>query len=242
MKKKVKGIYLQTILALALSTEGYSQEIILENSVGENYVVEIEPTESFLDVVESINHSLVSIEMPSTYSKNEGIHSFRLDFMVSEGGVLIKAVKTISPRNYLVPATPDQKIDITEIVKTLANSSLVKIKNSESSLKKAGDRIDDIHPFQFLITIFTDEELKVYIRNLQGRSWVWKRFLEGITETLAEEHGLGNLLPFAQDFANRINMNINVILPLLETAKWEKFVNTLIDSIPRQGGTDRYDM
>jgi len=245
--KKISKKYFKSLLAAMLPMAGFAQEIILENSLGDNYVVEIDSSESFLTAIESINKSLADVEDSNTLPESIPVSfkdSFRMDLMFSEGEIIVKASKkaNLSPRNYFAPVTPQDRADISEIVKTLANSSLVRIKGSESSLKRAGDRIDPIHPLQFLTVVFTDEELKVCMRNLQGRSWVWKRFLDGITETLAAENAVNNVMPYAQDFANHINLNIHVFLPVLQSGKWEKFINTLIDNVPRQGGSNRYDM
>lgn len=232
---------------LALSSEGQSQQIVLEDSMGENYVIEIESQQSFFEVIDSIDQYLMvmdSVEKGNYENSELPQRAFQMNFKISDQGILVKASKKKSqaPRSYFTSANQQEKADIGYIVKTLADNSLIKIKSSESSLKKAGDRITHIHPFQFLITVFQDEQLKVCMRNLQGKSWVWKSFLEGITDTLAEENNVNNLLPYAEDFAARININSNVFLPTLQSAKWQKFIEVLIDNVPRNGEAGRYGM
>lgn len=149
---------------------------------------------------------------------------------------------SLNTRDYYAPLTQDEKSDIGYIVKTLANESLIKIKNKESTIKKVGERVEHLHPFQFLYCIFSDEEMKVGIRNIQGRSWVGRGFIEGITSSLKKEHAVGNVLMYAEEFAQSLNVDVNIIKPYLEAAKWDKFVDALIKNVPRYGDTGRYDM
>lgn len=221
-----------------------AEHVVVESSSGETYVLHVDPQDCFLDVVESIQACYAAQDpLAEENGGEEQIHTFKVR-MLSRGvsaEQLAKKVRAVA-RSYAAGATASESADIGYIVKTLANSSLPKIKSAESSLKKAGDRIDPVHPLQFLACIFTNEELKVCVRNLQGRAWVWKDFLSGITETLAQEDARGNVLPYLQDFATRIKIDANILLPILQAGKWERFVNTLIEIVPREGGTDRYNI
>lgn len=146
------------------------------------------------------------------------------------------------PRSYEAGVSASEAEDIAFILKSLANHSLAKLKGEESSLKRAGDRIDDVHPLQFFLCAFTNEELKVCLRNLEGRSWVWKDFLKGVTESLAQEHANDNLMPYLNDFAAQLNIDPKVLMPSINGGKWERFVTTLISVVPRAPGSDRYNM
>lgn len=218
----------------------FAEPIVIENCEGETWVLEVGPHDGFLDVVESIQTSF-GREDPG-YGVEE-VHSFKVRRLAKNlmADSLVKKVRAVA-RNYTAGATSSESADIAYILKTLANSSLPKIKSAESSLKKAGDRIDSVHPLQFLVCVFTNEELKVCIRNLQGRSWVWKDFFSGITDTLAEEDARDNVLPFLSDFAAKIKVDANILLPILQAGRWERFVNTLIEIVPREGGADRYNI
>jgi hypothetical protein len=248
MMKRLVKLGSKALLAFAFAMPAFAagQQIILESSIGESYVVEIEPKLSFADVVESINQSLTAVEERSLVFEGEASlpygQGFRMDVKRVGEGFLVKASKrrSFAPRNYFAPVTPTEKNDIATIVRTLAKNNLIKIKSEETNLKRAGERIDHIHPFQFLATVFTDEELKVCMRNLQGKAFVWKSFLEGITDTLAEEHAVNNLMPFVQDLSDRIHVNSATILPLLQSGRWEKLITTLIETVPRSGSSDRY--
>lgn len=146
------------------------------------------------------------------------------------------------PRDYFEPLSQQDRTDIYYILRTLANSTLIKIGGQKSSLKRAGDRIEHIHPLKFLQFVFSEEELKVCMRNVQGRSWVWKEFLEGLTTSLKNEASLNNIsMQYVTDLAKKINVDVNLILPWIQNRRWEDLVNGLIQYVPRQSGPNRYD-
>lgn len=145
-------------------------------------------------------------------------------------------------RNYSVPLTASQKKDIAYIVNTLGMASLVKIAKERSSLKKAGDRLELIHPFHFVGTIFADEEMKSSIHALKSRGWVWGDFFEGINSSMTEEARNNNILPYMNDFAERLGIDVSLIAPSLEAGNWKEFVNILIEKVPRSKNSNRYQM
>lgn len=152
-------------------------------------------------------------------------------------------IKQESKRSYETPVNKKQEEDIRYIVKTLAFDSLLRIGKSESSLKRAGHRIDHLHPFRFLMTIFKEEELKAGIAAIRDRvSWIKDNFFDGIIRSLKEEAERKNLLQFTSNFAKEVEIDDMVIRPLLAGGKWREFVNTLIDKIPRETDPNRYNM
>lgn len=146
------------------------------------------------------------------------------------------------PREYTCDVTPEEKCDIHYVVTSLANKSLISIALMKGSLESAGDRIDHVHPLRFLMTIFTDEELKVGIRNIRGRGWIWNAFISSIKDTLSTEDGLGNLKDeYICHFAQVVGIDYNRIYPFIVAQDWDGFVEVLIHEVPRKGNHDRYD-
>ncbi len=255
--KQIANIKSLLFMGVLMSTScggfALAQQIVLQSSEGETYVIEVQPDDKFHDVLGYINHSLEAVESHTLRSRQSEFenalayaspsNSFRM--VVSEENIVVqsqmrKASK--SSRNYNAAATEQEKAEIGYIVKTLANNSLLKIKGAESSLKKAGEKVENVHPLQFLLVIFTNEEYKVSMRNLEGRSWVWKSFLEGITRSLGEENTKDNLMQFVPDFSKQLGINPKDILPIMQAGQWEKFVGALIKLVPRNGDSGRYDM
>ena len=146
-------------------------------------------------------------------------------------------------RDYYAEITPIEKEFIAFIVSTLGNKSLTKIWKEKSSLKKAGDKIDHIHPLKFLSVIFSDEQLKVAIANLKESRWVWNEFKSGLYSTLTEELANENISEeHILDFADQLDIDVALITPSITQADWDEFFSVLIKNVPREGNPDRYDM
>lgn len=240
--QSLSNFIIQPLLPLVLCCSWISADsVVVESVEGDSYVLHVDEQDRFFDVVSSIQECLAE---GGTSGREMGAwESFKMYFLpksLSSDQVSKRA--RAEARSYETGMTAAQAGDIGYIVKTLANSSLPKIKSAESSLKKAGDRIDIVHPLQFLLCVFTNEELKVSLRNLQGRAWVWKDFLGGLTDTLAEENARGNIAPYLADFAQRLRVNVNDLTPIVQSGKWDRFVNRLIELVPRASGSDRYNM
>lgn len=199
--------------------------------------------DKFVDVV----HYLNALAYNDTTENCDYLpQTLNVQLVVDNQAINVKSIqKSLSYRNYDIPVDPKEKKDLAFILNTLARSSLIHIASSKvrASLNKAGDRIDHLHPLRFLMTIFTSEELKADISVVRNRSWVGSRFYEGIETSLQEESGKNNLLPYQiADFARNVGISVDLITPSIQAKRWKEFVNILVDNIPRQGDTGRYDM
>ena len=147
-------------------------------------------------------------------------------------------------RNYNTKLAEGEKSDIRYIVTTLGNVSIPNLIFYKSSLEQAGDRIDHVHPLRFLEYVFTNEELKVGIRNVKSKgSWVWGDFLGGLSNSLNEESDYSNMTDtFIRDFAANVKVDVNAIYNLIKQRQWGLLIETLISKIPREGDTKRYNM
>lgn len=247
MSKKNLSIALKmlsTVISTMVVTTVYAQEVVLENSAGDSYVMEVRAEESFGVVLESIKESVSVAEIDAnSYKTTQEIDLNGFNIYVSNNHISVKAVSTnkAAPRNYNTPLTDQNKKDMAFIVNTLGNSSLLKLGTLKSSLESAGDRIDSVHTLQFIAYIFTNEELKTSIRNLQKSSYIWNKFINGLSESLTEDNALNNVIGFAPDFANRVGIDVNLILPSIKSGQWEKLVTILIQNLPREGDTSRYN-
>lgn len=146
------------------------------------------------------------------------------------------------PRNYAQEVTAAEREDIRFLMRTLANKSLISIACMQHELEMAGDRINHVHPLRFLMTIFTDEEMKAAIRNVRGRGWVWDHFIGGLRESLNAEACVGNMNDaILADFSQRVSLPLPRFAPYVQRRDWNGFVDTLIREIPRKGDHDRYN-
>lgn len=146
------------------------------------------------------------------------------------------------PRNPEAPLTATEKNDIRFIITTLANKNLISIAKHRSELEAAGDRIDHLHPLVFLTTAFTDEELKVGVRKIRGRGWIWSDFVGGLTKCLATESSCNNLKQEQiASFARKVGIKPELLYPAYDERRWEAFLDELITHVPRTGDPGRID-
>lgn len=147
------------------------------------------------------------------------------------------------PRVYEIELNQKERKDIRFILTTLANNSLPSIWQQKGALERAGDRIDHVHPLRFIMAVFTDEELKVAMHNIKGRSWVWNEFFQGMCESLSTEMNNKNLKQdYINDFSKIVGIDPTLITAAIYDQRWSDFVDILIVNIPRNGNPDRYDM
>lgn len=146
------------------------------------------------------------------------------------------------PRDYAGGYTEEEFNDIQFIVRTLADKSLVTIAKERYSLEAAGDRIDHVHPLNFLLAIFEDEQLKVAVRNIRGKGWVWSNFMSGIRQTLSTEMDINNITPHLKDFAEKLEVGMQLLLPPVRSRNWDLLVEQLIKNVPRKNDGGRYDI
>ncbi len=158
-------------------------------------------------------------------------------------GSFCLAAETKPFRKYEYKVTDEEKEHVSFIICTLGFKSLPKVWSERSSLKHRGDKIDHLHPLRMLLCIFTDEEMKAAMGNLQGRSFVWSEFKKGLFDSLEGETKKGNMTPkYIEDFAKKVQIDSHLIIRTLEQERWDEFISLLIKHVPRAGNPKRYDM
>lgn len=146
------------------------------------------------------------------------------------------------PRSYHNELTHTEKKDLHYLITSLANDSLISIAIHRSNLEHAGDRIEHLHPLRFLLTVFADEELKVGLRNIRSRGWIWGDFLGGLKQSLITEASIGNIQKeHIQDFAAKLELDPQYLLPAIDRHQWDEFIEILITKVQRKGDSGRYD-
>ncbi len=227
-------------LSLLTTTLCHSEFITWRSPAGELSTMYVCPNDTFLGVISQIRDQF---EDSLALGHSEPAHSeFLIDFSIapSPSAATVKAIENM--RIY-TPLSKSEQKDIAYIVTTLGNASITSIAGAKSSLKKAGDRIEMVHPMQFLLYVFSDEKLKAAMHNLQDRtSWIRNEFFNGIIRSFDEEAARNNLSNHIDDFATRLNLDYGLIASLITEKRWKDLINTLYTQLPRQGETDRYNM
>lgn len=220
-----------------------SQTIVIENSSGENFELGIDASDRFVDVLDRIQTYFQQDMLRKSHESKAdmSLNGLQWNLIVSHAGLTVRAKS--NARDYHASVTREQKKDITFIVTTLAWENAVDVWTRESDLKVAGDRIDLIHPLNFLYVVFSDDKLTAGISAIKDRKvpTLKTKFFKGLTNTLKEEANRENLLQFVGDFANRLDINKKKIYPYLEEGRYDDFIDKLIELKPRKGA-DRHNM
>lgn len=251
MKHAVKMIKFSLLVVLSACFPLFCIDILVHTPEGMNFIVDMQPNDTFEELQDHINSCLNRDFSEPCYEENycleecltanQPVAEFWMDFALFN---LFKREPVVSvQRNYCVPLSQSNRDDITYVVRTLANKSIATILKSKSALDAAGVRLKPVHPFRFLECIFTDEELKVGIRNIKKRGWIWGDFMGGLVGSLNEESAKNNLPDeFIFDFARTVGIDGNLIINEIHTRQWDRLVEILIANVPRAGGSGRYDM
>lgn len=88
--------------------------------------------------------------------------------------------------------------------------------------------IDPVHPFKFLTTIFSDPNLKAGMKNAFGFFYLREGFMMGVKKGMNREGPRGNLIPYAHEFAQEMNVKEDILVRLIQQKEWEKIVRLLM--------------
>ncbi|MBA3957264.1 MAG: hypothetical protein H0X51_02555 [Parachlamydiaceae bacterium] len=220
--------------ALSLTAE---EPVVVLTPAGNSLTLEVDPQDSFANVMAHIEQEIqIADETPDL----DLSQSLQLNFFSP-----IAATRAPAGRNYAEAASPSEAKDIRTIVTSLAKYSWAQLMNHKSSIKKAGDRVDHVHPLRFLACIFNDEEMKGCVHAIRDRSRIYKEFTSGLFGSLDTEARNGNLEQFVPDFARSLNLDGNAASALssvVQKRQWDNLIDTLMKFKPRSGNPGRYDM
>ncbi len=146
-------------------------------------------------------------------------------------------------RNYYATLTPGETGDLRYVISTLADRSIVGIAMARGDLQAAGDRLAHVHPLRFLLVIFLDEQMKVSVRNIRDKIWIWQQLVASVKTNFEKELSVHNILPaHIDDFCNILGVHKTQLEMIISQRHWEGLLELLIKQVPRTGDYDRYDM
>jgi hypothetical protein len=148
-------------------------------------------------------------------------------------------------RPYFREVTPEEKRILCNIVTTLSETLLPMLWPKEAYLEREGDRIHHIHPLRHLLTLFTDEELKVATRNIRNEQAgvVWKKYCTRFGKSFDEAVARNNITDeMVDDFAAVLELDVEKVRALVNARQWERLMNMLVTDVPRKGDYRRYDI
>lgn len=247
-----KGFSMSFLAFFVLSLSYFSYLSALDMRVadpcGNSFLIQVDENTPFLEVIEGIQAQLVELDIAqktagSYLNGSEANPELSFNYTIGIPEICVNKGKHKVTRNYSRPVKTDEKNNIRYVIRSLAKYNLAQLAREKSSLERAGDKINHLHPFRFLQCIFTDEELKAGLHAIRKKGgYVWSNYYDGMKSSLNEEFDKDNLIQFTCDFADNVGVNVNEILPYVQARQWSNLVDVLINSIPRQGNPQRYDM
>lgn len=215
--------------AIFTSITLYGIDIYVESSQGETFCFSIEGEESISGLQEYLAKA---IDVPAN----------KQTIVIKEAQADLERKPTKLPRPYDRAPTAAEKKDISLIINTLAEKSLMSLWGYRSCLEEAGDRINNLHPLQFFLYVFTDPGLKENMKAIKKRGGiVWGDFIGGMAETLTEESKRRNITEAqVNNFAEKVGVDPKPLIPLAQQNKWQDFISLVIKQMPQSQKPARY--
>jgi hypothetical protein len=200
--------------------------------------------EETFQMTNRIRNAAITLATTSIFFTAHSASAQDFNFINFMPNILAATATQKSPlRDYSQPVSATDRNDIRYIVTTLAKGSWTDLLRQKSSLERAGDRVDHVHPLRFLMVMFSSEELKAGAHSIRDRKKIWKNFSEGLFGSLELESNRNNMqIPMLQDFANTLGINLGSILPTIQQRNWSALYDQLLILIPRTGDPGRYGM
>ena len=150
-------------------------------------------------------------------------------------GAVIKMPQNPSEDTYKEPTDLERKI-IHEIITTIGRENLATLWSKSNHLEKLGKKIEFLHPLQFLIVIFGNEELKNCMPLIFDTTYTEFRkngFLYGgLTANLNRESDKGKLKNCLNDFAQKVNIPKEKLEDFFNYRRWEDMIEFMINYAP----------
>jgi hypothetical protein len=210
----------------------------VRSSEGE-YYIQIESEQTLAEVEE---------EIKSRFNSGENEHLF-LEIALNSPPLASNSFsyKYVpgDARNYYAVLTPQEFGDIRYIVTFLGSRpSALSLGWNKRDLEVAGDRIKHIHPLNWLLNVFRNEELKVAFGKIKGsgvvQAKVWSTFIEGIKESLSAESRVNNMKQeYIEHFSKELELNSATITALIRSGNWDGLFEKLM-AIPRKGDYEKF--
>jgi len=129
---------------------------------------------------------------------------------------------------YKLPLKEGEKKIIHKIIATMAEKNVFQLGLERKNLKIKGEQINHIHPMRFIGYIFSDHQLKSYMRQIRKNSFKWDGFIEGFSRRMKEEAKNSNLDLYIPGFAHSLNVSSETIMKYISSHNWEGLVLFLL--------------
>lgn len=123
-----------------------------------------------------------------------------------------------APSMDILYATEEEKRTIRTIITYLADHGWIWITFNALEMISLGSKIEDLHPFAFVASIYHDPECRDRIVSAFQDSWKKSQFLKGLRRASEREAAKGNLLPHVDALARSVGRDPKIIASFLQNS------------------------
>jgi hypothetical protein len=121
-----------------------------------------------------------------------------------------------------------EKDDITYIITQMGTKKPAQLLFSAGKMNSAGDRIREVPTLQFLAVIFSNPQLKAYMKSIRHKKMFWDRMSEGVVNGLAAQNKKGILESELPGFCEFLSLDYAKMKGFVDRQDWLGFLCALI--------------
>lgn len=148
-------------------------------------------------------------------------------------------MSVIEPRPYRLEVqslNTQESEHIDALFDKLANSSYTQLFFNRRKIESYQETLGQIHPLNFLESALVCPKRRENLEKIRMTSTlIWAPFANGIKTSLEKEEGHHNLYDFVEQFAQKLGVSENEILPYLKN----KEISALVDFILSQSSLNK---
>jgi hypothetical protein len=121
-----------------------------------------------------------------------------------------------------------EKNAIRDIISSMGQKNFAFLILNSGHLTELGNRIDHVHPLQFMGFILSDPFLKKCLQNIHENYFKWSAFVDGFAGGMERELMNQTLYPELEKFAPFIGKDYQILLRFVYAENWKGFIECLI--------------
>ncbi|MCH9610412.1 MAG: hypothetical protein S4CHLAM81_12850 [Chlamydiales bacterium] len=139
----------------------------------------------------------------------------------------------INQRSFELGISETQLEDLRYSLRSLAYNSFSEILADRVNLQAAMLRVDKVHPLNFIMHVFIDQELVDCIHRMYSKNWLWRHFYVRVKRSLDEEVERDNVRPeYVQHFCDVLQIEFEATMEWIFHSNWDALLAHLFETFP----------
>lgn len=150
---------------------------------------------------------------------------FKLFFMATLG------ISSLFSEEFVLTVSQERAEIIEEVVTTMGTTNLVLLKFKEGHLKEISKNLKGMGSFNFLGYIFTNSELKDYMKPIAESSWKFNGFMGSVRKGFDRDKASGTIWEQISGFAALLEVDETKLHKYIEKSQWDELVHYLVETV-----------